>query len=358
MLHVNEQHLSVTQTTCGTQNGKDIYWLTLQNKDLKIVVTNLGCSILEIEAPDRNGVQKNIVAGLKDIKEYTNNPHYLGCVIGRYTNRIAGGRFSLDGEIIKLSVNDGVNHLHGGVEGFNSKLWDVAGLIRREQEAGVVFEYRSPHGEEGYPGNLQVKVQYLLDDRNRFTISYHAVTDRKTPVSVTNHTYFNLTGFEDPLILDHILHIRASAYTEKNGNNIPTGRILKLAGTALDFSTPVRIGNHIDRFPADLGFDHNYILDPGRADEPAAELYEPVSGRRVRLYTDRPAMQLYTANRWDGTITGRQGQLYRQHGGVAMETQAFPDSPNQPGFPDVILEPGQVYETKTIFEFDTCGEGS
>jgi aldose 1-epimerase len=328
--------------------GKDIYWITLRNGDTVIRVTNLGCIITAIHTPDRDGMQKNIVAGFGEPGNYERNPYYFGGVVGRTINRIGGGEFRVDGHIVQLSLNDGSNHLHGGFEGFDKKIWDIAGVIHTDGEVGVVFSYTSRDGEEGYPGNLEVQVKYVLRPENKLLMEYTAVTDKRTPVNLSNHSYFNLTGFDNPVITDHLLTVHAKMYTEKNGNNLPTGNILPVARTPLDFSTPRRIGDHIDQFPLDRGFDHNYVLDGGL---PAAELYDPSTGRGLRITTDRPGLQLYTANWWDGSLRMPDGRPYRQHGAVALETQAFPDSPNHAAFPDIMLEPGDTYRATTVFEF-------
>lgn len=335
----------------------------LDHGGIRVVIMNLGATIVSIDVPDRAGVAGNIVAGFADEDSYRRNQHYLGCIVGRYANRIGGGRFLLDGIPVQLSVNDGTNHLHGGVEGFHRQVWDLHSRIDNGKESGIVLEYLSRDGEEGYPGNCRVRVTYILDDAGRFSIAYEAVTDKKTPVSLSNHSYFNLTAFETPVIDDHLLRVYAARYTEKNGCNLPSGRIVQTAGTPLDFSEPRRIGERIDQLTADKGYDHNYVIDRGGAGDLAAaggglvlaaELYDPSSGRRLRVLTDQPGIQVYTANWWDGTIPGRQGRRYVQHGAVALETQAFPDSPNHPDFPDTLLVPGAVYRTKTIFEFSTC----
>ncbi len=328
----------------------------LDNGGIRVVIINLGATIVSIDVPDRAGLAGNIVAGFADEDRYRQNQHYLGCIVGRYANRIGGGRFLLDGNPVQLSVNDGTNHLHGGVEGFHRQVWDLHSRIDNGKEVGIVLEYLSRDGEEGYPGNCRVRVTYILDDAGRLSIAYEAVTDKKTPVNLSNHSYFNLTAFETPVIDDHLLRVNAARFTEKNGCNLPSGRIVPVEGTALDFLEPRRIGEMIGDLPVDRGYDHNYVIDREHGGElvPAAELYDPRSGRRLRVLTDQPGIQVYTANWWDGTIPGRQGRRYVQHGAVALETQAFPDSPNHPGFPDTLLVPGAVYRTKTIFEFSTC----
>jgi len=344
---------SYSCTLYDNLQGKDVYWITLRNGDIVIRITNLGCIITSIHTPDRRGVRKNIVAGFEKPGDYQQNPYYFGCVVGRTINRIGGGKFPLDGRTVQLSQNDGPNHLHGGFEGFDKKIWDIREVIHNEGEVGVVFSYTSRDGEEGYPGNLQTQVKYALSPENKLRIEYRAVTDKRTPVNLSNHSYFNLTGFDNPVITDHLLTIHAGKYTEKNENNLPTGNILPLSGTPLDFSTPGRIGDHIDQFPPDKGFDHNYVLEaalPG-ALTPAAELYDPSTGRGLRVATDQPGLQVYTANWWDSTLHTPDGKPYAQHGAVALETQAFPDSPNHTCFPDTILAPGDTYRATTVFEF-------
>lgn len=353
MLNVGKDFLSLKSRLYGILQGENIYKFTLQNECISVDITNLGCSIAAIYTPGRNGIQKNIVAGFEDLKDYENNRDYFGCVLGRYANRIAGGCFSLNGKDICLSVNDGINHLHGGVEGFNKKIWDIGSVIQKEEQVYVEFEYLSRDGEEGYTGNLHVKVKYILNNKNQLCIEYRAHTDKATPVSLSNHSYFNLSGFENPLITGHVLQINAMSYTEKNEFNVPTGNILPVSHSPLDFQKPKIIGKHINCFLADKGFDYNFILKdyvPGEV-VLAAQLRDLASGRKLKIYTDQPGIQLYTANFWDGTILGQQGKFYQKHGGAALETQAFPDSPNHPSFPNTILNPGQHYFSTTIYEF-------
>ena len=319
---------------------------------VRVGILDLGATVSFIEMPDRSGRVKNIVAGFLRPDEYWQNDHYFGCIVGRYANRIGGGRLWLDGEKVQLSVNNEGNHLHGGFEGLHRKRWKLHSRIERNDASGVVLEHMSPDGEEGYPGNLRIRVSYLLDSVGRFVIDYMATTDSATPVNLTNHSYFNLSGFEKPVVNDHLLRIFASNYTEKNGLNLPTGRLLPVRGTPIDFTALRRVGDRIGQLPQDRGYDHNYVLD-GAALRVAAELYDHDSGRELRILTDQPGIQVYTANWWDGSVIGSQGIPYVQHGAIALETQAFPDSPNQASFPDTILRPGQVYRTTTIFEMNT-----
>jgi aldose 1-epimerase len=273
----------------GLIQGQELYKYTLQNESVKVDITNLGCSIMTIQTRGRDQLEKNIVAGFKDIKDYQNNPYYFGCVIGRYANRIANGRFNLDDKSIQLPVNDGINHLHGGLEGFNKKIWKLTDS-KSACDPSVEFEYVSSDGEEGYPGNLLVRVKYILNSKNQLCIEYNADTDKATPVNLTNHSYFNLSGFEIPTINEHLLAINAENYTEKNLNNIPTGNIIPVADTPLDFTKSKKIGKDIQQFPMDKGFDHNFILKRNFPREIvlAARLKDPSSGRTLTVYFTFP----------------------------------------------------------------------
>ncbi|PSL24481.1 aldose epimerase family protein [Chitinophaga ginsengisoli] len=350
MLNVNSRALSATRIQYGELRGAPLYMITLENAAVTVALINLGATITAIYTPDKTGVQKNIVAGFSDPLDYLHNPAYFGSTVGRYANRIASGRIIIAGTEYQLPINNDGNHLHGGFDGFHTKVWQVIQCNQTEEEASVLMEYTSPEGEEGYPGNLITQVLYMLDNENQLHIRYTAYTDKATPVSLTNHSYFNLTGFEQPSVTEHLLTINARTYTEKAENNVPTGNILPIAGTPLDFTHPTRIGEHIHELPADQGYDHNYVLQPGEG--PAAVLEDPHSGRRLRVFTDQPGIQVYSANYWDGSIFGQQGFPYLKHGAVALETQAFPDSPNHAHFPDTILLPGDIYRRHTIFAFD------
>lgn len=321
-------------------------------EDLRITINNLGCTINAIEMPDRNGVVKNIVAAYPLPEQYFQNEYYLGCVIGRYANRIREGAFTLDGKKIRLTANDGPHHLHGGNEGFHKKFWKLDEVIESEEHLGVAFSYLSKDGEEGYPGNLEVKVTYLLDNQNRLTVHYHAKTDQRVPVNLTNHSYFNLSGFREPTISHHRLCVHAVAYTENNSEHLPTGKIIQLDGTFLDLRKSKELGQVISELNNQKGLNHNFIL-AGQIGQlrPAAELTDPESGRSLRVLTDLPAIQVYTAGYWDGTIPGSHGAMFYQYGAIALETQAYPDSPNQDTFPNTILDPSETYQTTTVYEF-------
>jgi len=356
MLDSNKAQLSVSSEHCGFLDDEPLYMITISNDDAVVELSNLGAAITAIFTSDRNGKHNNIVAGYENISRYQDNPHYFGCILGRYAGRIAGAKFELDGNVFSLSKNDGMNHLHGGFEGFNKKVWKVKSFIQEDTGAGVIMEYLSPDGDEGYPGNLWVTVKYILDRDNKLKIIYDAVTDKSTPVNLSNHSYFNLGGFTSCDILKHSLQINAAAYTENDGHNLPTGRILPVEGGPMDFLCAREIGTGMAGVMASGGYNHNFVLNdylPGRV-RLVATLSDAVSGRVLKVYTDRPGLQLYTANDWMGDINGPQGFDYLKYGAVALETQSFPDSPNQPGFPDSILKAGQRMISETIYEFSIC----
>lgn len=323
-----------------------LHLITLCNEDVKLHVTNYGATITAIYTKDRYGNQGNIVAGFPNVSAYADNPHYFGCILGRNAGRIADAKFRLDGDLVPLSKNEGRHHLHGGFEGFDKKIWTVKAFIEQPDLAGVVLEYRSEDGEEGYPGNLLTTVTYTIDAENRLKIAYDAETDKPTPVSLSSHSYFNLTAFQEPTILNHQLQVFADAYTENNNEHVSTGKFVDLRGSNLDFSKLRTIG---DDFPKD-GLNHNYVLSD-KSDPLAAILFEPNFGRIIKVYTDRPGLQVYTANDWSGNIIGPQERPYVQHGAIALETQSFPNAPNQPGFPGTILRPGEHFHSETIYEF-------
>jgi len=347
--------LEITSTRYSDMEGGPVYLIKLKNDDLTINLTNYGCTLTAIYTACRNGVKKNIVAGYDSIEEYTRNPHYYGCVLGRYAGRIAGSKYNFNSDTIKLSQNEGANHLHGGFEGLNKKVWKIKSLIHTDENVGVIMEYISPDGEEGYPGNLWIQIKFTLNLDNQLQIEYKAKTDKSTPVNLSNHSYFNLSGFDNENILNHCLFVNAPYFTEKDEENLPTGNVLPVNGTPLDFLDEKKIGQDIDRIAGDEGYNFNYILaehSPGEVIF-AAELKDEDSGRVLKIYTDQPAMQLYTANIWDGTIQGQQGHFYQKYGAVALETQAIPDAPGRPGFMESILHPNADYQTKTIYEFTT-----
>ncbi|MGN6417099.1 MAG: aldose epimerase family protein [Pseudobacter sp.] len=348
---ITKQTYKPSSVSVPVAGNERIVKVTLQNGGITVDLTNIGCAVMSIHTPDKNGESRNIVAGFSDPLQYMVNKDYFGVVAGRYANRIDAGKFELEGNSYQLTQNNGVNHLHGGFDGLSHKVWEVSALAQNENQCGVMFSYVSKDGEEGYPGNLSVTVLYTLDEDGRLQIDYTATTDKSTPVNLTNHSYFNLTGFEEPSVLQHALKLFAGFYTEKNENNIPTGKILPVQGTGLDFRELKRIGEDIGKMVCDGGFDHNFVLDARVGLKEAALLTEDSTGRTLKVYTSKPGIQVYTGNSWDGKTTGQQGVPYQRHGAVALETQAFPDSVNHPHFPDTIVHPGSPYRSTTIFEF-------
>lgn len=324
-----------------------------------VAVTNYGGIIMSVLAPDRHGRLADVVLGHDTVDQYRENPAYLGAIIGRYANRIAGGRFALDGAAYHLAANDGTHSLHGGRHGFDQAIW-AAEPFHEPGAAGVVLSRVSPDGEEGYPGTLSTQVTYTLTDRNELTVEYLATTDRPTLVNLSQHSYFNLAGAGD--ILGHVLEISAEAITPVDETMIPTGDLMPVAGTPFDFRQPRRIGEGIAAADPQIergrGYDHNFVLTKGGATlGRAARLAEPASGRTLEVLTTEPGMQLYTGNHLDRRIKGKGGRAYGPHAGLCLETQHFPDSPNQPGFPSTILRPGVVFRSRTVFRFGILRSG-
>lgn len=322
-----------------TPEGVVVKIFTLRNaKGMSAKVMTYGAIITEITVPDRRGTMTNVVLGAGDFDQYRTGFPAPAAVIGRFANRIAKARFSLDGVEYKLAANNGPNHLHGGRKGFAQVVWESKALPAGQHEAAVQFSYLSKDGEEGYPGNLAVKVTYTLTDDNELRIDYEASTDKATPVNLTNHAYFNLAGSGD--VLDHELWLAADRYTPADDELIPTGEISSVKGTPLDFTTPTRIGARIDQLkPKPGGYDHNFVLNSdGKSLVLAARASEPKSGRVMEVRTTEPGVQLYTGN-------------HLKHGGFCLETQHYPDSVNRPTFPSVVLRPGQTFKSATRFAF-------
>lgn len=335
-----------------TAEGTAVKLFTLRNPNgVLFKITTYGAIITELHAPDRHGRAANIVLGFDNLEQYLKGHPSFGATIGRVANRIARAEFTLEGRVCKLAANNGRNHLHGGWKGFDKRVWNATPVRISEDEAGVRFTYRSPDGEEGYPGNLEVTATYGLTSANELTVDFTAVTDQATPLNLTNHSYFNLAGSGD--VLDHELEIAAERYTPSDAELIPTGEIAPVKGTPLDFAAPAKIGARIQQLkPNPGGYDHNYVLD-GAAGEMrfAARAYEPKSGRVLEVLTTEPGLQLYTGNFLDGTLTGVGGIVYHQHSGFCLETQHYPDSVHHPHFPNTILRPGQTFRSSTVFRF-------
>jgi aldose 1-epimerase len=345
----------VHQQPFGTQDERPITLYTLTNSHgVEIRAINYGGIILSIRVPDRQGRFADIALGHDTVEGYTPNPAYLGAIIGRVANRIANGTFTLDGKTYTLPKNNGTNSLHGGVKGFDKVVWDgKAG----EGKRSVTFSYLSKDGEEGYPGNLKVKVTYTLTDANDLVIDYEATTDKATPINLTHHAYFNLAGEGNGDVLNHEVWLDADRFTPVDQNLIPTGELRSVTGTPLDFTTTTRIGARIednyDQLSLAGGYDHNFIINHKNKGDltPAARVYEPTGGRVLEVSTTEPAIHLYTGNFLDGTVTGKQGHVYQRRSGFCLETQHYPDSPNHPDFPNTILRPGATFRSRTEFRF-------
>lgn len=332
-----------------TPEGDSVMLYTLRNeKKIVVKIMNYGGIITEIQTPDRNGKLGNIVLGFDNLDQYLAGHPNFGALIGRFGNRIANAQFTLDGETYQLAPNNGKNTLHGGIKGFDDVLWEPE-VISCDERAALKLSYVSPDGEEGFPGTLKVTVTYeLLMDQ--LFINYEAETDKATPVNLTNHSYFNLAG--EGTILDHVLYINASKYTPVNDELIPTGELANVEGTPFDFRKPGVVGERIDEVGGDPGgYDHNFVLDGSSGEEfLAAKLMDPKSGRWLEVYTTEPGVQFYTGNFLDGTLVSGE-RAFVKNSGLCLETQHFPDSPNQPDFPSTILRPGEKYVSRTIFKF-------
>jgi len=331
---------------------------TLENDSgMTVRVTNYGAIITSIIVPDRNGKRADIALGYDRVEDYVNavDKPYFGAVVGRYGNRIAKGEFTLNGETYSLLKNNGDNHLHGGAIGFDKVVWTVNDY---DEGKSLTLSYLAKDKEEGYPGNLNLKVTYTLKDDNSLVVDYYATTDKATPVNVTQHTYFNLKGEGEGTILDHELMLNAKKYTPVDEGLIPTGEMPAVAGTPFDFTTAKSIGRDIskesEQLTFGLGYDHNWVLEKGGKDGEqtlAAKVYESTSGRVMEIYTTEPGIQFYCGNFLDGRLKGKSGKPYIHRGGFCLETQHFPDSPNQTHFPSTILKPGETYESQTVFKF-------
>jgi len=347
-----------------THRGEAVSLYTLKNAHgMQAKVLDYGGIIVSLRVPDRNGRLDDVVLGFDSLGDYERGSPYFGAIIGRYGNRIARGRFTLDGRTYTLATNNGPNHLHGGVRGFDKVIWSVT-PFQRSDSVGLVMNYTSPDGEEGYPGTLRATVTYTLTDKNEFIFDYQATTDRPTPVNLTQHSYFNLAGDGKGDILGHVVTLNADRFTPVDSTLIPTGEIKSVAGTPFDFRTSTAIGARIDRNDEQLrygrGYDHNFVLNKGGRGGKggiegdvtlAAHVYEPTTGRVMEISTTEPGLQFYSGNFLDSTLRGKQGVVYGRRSGFAMETQHFPDSPNKPAFPSTILRPGEEYRSRTIYRF-------
>ncbi|MDZ7316842.1 MAG: galactose mutarotase [candidate division KSB1 bacterium] len=359
-LSCSEQYMSISvqREPFGTANGKPVELFTLTNQSgMKVQITNYGGTIVSLWVPDKNGVLGDVVLGHDNLEGYLKASPYFGSTIGRYGNRIAQGRFTLDGVEYRLAQNNGANHLHGGVRGFDKQIWE-AKARRGKNKAAIELSRVSPDGEEGYPGELYARVTFTLTDDNALQIDYLAKTNKPTVCNLTNHSYFNLRDGGASTILDHLLQIDADYYLPVDAGLIPVGKPAPVEGTPFDFRTPTRIGERIDQQDEQLanggGYDHNWVLNGENGVlRRVATLSDTVSGRVMEIYTTEPGLQFYSGNFLDGTIKGKNGVVYAHRSGLCLETQHFPDSPNRPDFPSVVLRPGQVYRSTTIYKFLT-----
>jgi len=357
-------------TTCGgkkmsirkqafgkTEDGKNVDLYTLTNTNgLKAEIMTYGGIVTSLQVPDRDGNFADIVLGCDSLDEYIKGTPYFGALVGRYANRIAKGKFTLDGVEYTLATNNGPNHLHGGVKGFSMVVWN-AKQMQTDQGPALKLTYRSRDGEEGYPGNLSCTVIYTLTNNNELKISYEAKTDKATVINLTHHSYFNLGGYNSGNILGHELMINADRFTPVDKDLIPTGEIKPVKGTPMDFTRPMAIGSRIEQVPG--GYDHNYVLNSSPPScfrkkagglALAASVYEPKTGRVMEIFTTEPGIQFYTGNFLDGSVKGK-GAVYNKHNGFCLETQHFPDSPNKPDFPSAVLKPGEKYTQLTVHRF-------
>ncbi len=345
-----------------THDGTAIEQYVLRNSHgLQATVITYGGVLQSLKVPDKNGKFDDVVLGFDDVQGYQGGKAFFGATIGRYGNRLAKGAFELDGKRYQMPLNDGPNSLHGGALGFDKRVWK-AQPVKTKDSVGVRLSYLSPAGEMGFPGNLNVEVTYSLNDNNELRIEYKASTDQPTVLNLTNHSYFNLAGAGNGDVLKQLATLHASHYTPVNGTLIPTGELAPVAGTPMDFRQPTAIGQHIKdahpqlKFaePKQGGFDFNWVLDAkGDVSQLAADVRDPQSGRRLQLYTSEPGVQFYTSNFLDGSVKGKAGKAYEHWGAFTLETQHYPDSPNQPSFPTTRLDPGQTYAQNTVLKFST-----
>ncbi len=338
----------ITSADWGETDGKKVSLYTLVNKNgVQVKISNYGGTVTSWVVPDKNGKMGNILLGFDSLSGYLAKPPYFGALIGRYGNRIANGKFTIDTATYTLATNNGKNHLHGGNKGFDKVVWDAS--ITSDSIPELTLHYLSKDGEEGYPGNLNVTVKYTLTDNDELSIEYNAETDKPTVVNLTQHNYYNLTGDHANTILDHTLMIDADNYTPVDTTLIPTGEIKPVKGTPFDFTKPTKIGARIDSVKG--GYDHNWVLNKkDNSLQLVATLSDDNSGRRMEVYTTEPGLQFYSGNFLDGTIRDSEGKPFNQHTGMCLETQHFPDSPNEPSFPTTLLKPGEKYHSITKYK--------
>jgi aldose 1-epimerase len=349
----------VTKESFGkTSDGQQVDLYILRNtRGAEAKITNYGAIVTSLKVPDRNGKFDDVVLGFKDFDSYLKNDPYFGAIVGRYGNRIAKGRFTLNGVEYKLATNNGENHLHGGIKGFDKVVW-TGREMKSPAGPAVVMTYLSKDGEEGYPGNLNVRVVYTLTNNNELKIDYTATTDKDTVTNLTHHSYFNLAGEGNGDILNHLVTINANRFVPTDAGSIPTGELKSVAGTPFDFLKPMAIGARINQDDEQLkfgnGYDHTWVINgrPGVM-RLAATAYEATSGRVMQVWTTEPGVQFYTGNFLDGSKTGKSGKNYPRRSGFCFETQHYPDSPNHPSFPTTTLKKGQTFKSTTIYKFSS-----
>ncbi|HWY67729.1 MAG TPA: aldose epimerase family protein [Terriglobales bacterium] len=355
---LNTEHTTTRKWFGQTAGGEDVYLYKLENmQGVEVEISNYGATIVSLRVPDRTGRVDDVILGYDNLSGYLSEKNqYLGATVGRYANRIAGGRFALNGKTYQVPNNDGPNALHGGKKGFDKRLWSVeqsAPIAARE----IILRYFSEDGEEGFPGNLEVRVSFRLTDQNELRIEYLATTDKDTVLNLTNHAYFNLAGEGSGDILQHQLTLLASSFTPVDESLIPTGELRDVANTPFDFRHGTAVGIHIDdgeQLQRAGGYDHNLVLDHGGGKLAlAARVTEPSSGRVLEVLTTEPGVQFYSGNFLDGSTTGKSGKSYDFRSGFSLETQHFPDSPNQPAFPSTVLKPDQRFQSMTVYRFST-----
>lgn len=351
--------MDIKKKAFGTTDGKNVYLYTLTNANgMQVKITNYGGTVTSIMVPDRQGKIADVVLGFDNLDDYIKKSPYFGCIVGRYGNRIANGKFTLDGKEYKLAQNNGQNNLHGGVKGFDKVVWD-AEPFKNDDGVGLILKYLSEDGEEGFPGNLDVTVVYTLTNNNELKIENKASTDKTTVVSITHHSYFNLKGQGEGDILDHVLMLNADKFTPVNENLIPTGELADVKGTPMDFTSPTAIGERIEADEEQLkiasGYDHNWCIN--RKDgglSLVGKVTENKTGRVLEVYSTAPGVQFYTGNFLDGTITGKESKVYKLRYGLCLEPQLYPDTPNQPKFPSCILKPGETYKHDIVYKFSVA----
>jgi len=345
--------LSLQKADFGQVAGQPVHLYTLRNANNGVVkITNYGATITSWLAPDKNGQLADVVLGYDTLADYLAQSNYFGAIVGRFGNRIAGGKFKLDGKTYQLATNNGPNHLHGGTKGFDKVVWQAT-EIRTDSTVGLQLNYQSKDGEEGYPGSAAVQVTYTFGNDHSLQMDYRATTDQPTVINLTNHSYFNLTGGPDNA-LGHLLMLKASRFLPVDQTLIPTGELKSVVGTPFDFNVPTPIGKRIDQPDPQIklgnGYDHCWVLDrAGPGLELVASAFDPVSGRVLEVLTTEPGVQLYTGNFLNGSLKGKGGIVYQKRQAFCLETQHYPDSPNQPAFPSVILKPGETYQTSTVY---------